>query len=162
MKKLIRTILKETIDNRIVDVLIKMNLTNYGKIEEFLKETGYNEDEIEEIYYTYFKTISGLKLTPSNWMNFYFSPDQLETFKRVDRPDSIFFKKNGKVVIEHDPKWKDFVFDYDHIWEFFELFYGMEDEEIVDVIRKWVDKTFKLRVYHTIWYNDHSYIYGVE
>jgi hypothetical protein len=34
------------------------------------------------------------------WMNQNFSPDQLEVIKHPDYPDSIFYRKNGKVVIE--------------------------------------------------------------
>jgi len=96
MKHLIKKILKESVDNRIVDLLIKLKLTNYGKIEEFLKETGYNEDEIEEIYSIYFETISGLELNPTNWMDFYFSPDQLEVVND-DSGDS--FGTNSCVMV---------------------------------------------------------------
>jgi hypothetical protein len=144
MKNLIRTILKETIDNRIVDVLIKMNLPNYGKIEEFLKEAGYGHNEIKEINYSYFESISGLELTPMNWMNYYFSPNQLEV---IEDYDSIFFRKNGKVVMEQDDDYKYFWFHYYEIWEFVESFFGMERHQTQGFLRQWVEETFKLEGY---------------
>ena len=150
MKHLIKKILKESVDNRIVDLLIKLKLTNYGKIEEFLKETGYNEDEIEEIYSIYFETISGLELNPTNWMDFYFSPDQLEVVNDdydIYYKDSIFFRKNGKVVMEQDDEEKQFWFDYDEIWSFFELYYGMEYDDTFSFLNKWLRKTFNLKGY---------------
>lgn len=153
MKKLIRTILKETIDNRIVDVLIKLKLTNVKEIKEFLEESGYDVDEIEEIYSNYFETISGLKLTPSNWMNFYFSPDKLEVVKDEydeEYKDSIFFRKNGKVVMEQDDQEKQFWFDYDEIWSFFELYYGMEYDHIYNILGSWLKDTLKLNRYNPI------------
>ena len=145
MKKLIRTILKETIDNRIVDVLIKMKLTNYGKIKEFLKETGYDEDEVKEIYSIYFESISNLEFNPSNWMNFYFSPDQLEVVTSKKYPNSVFFRKNGKVVMEKE--YKDFWFDYDEIWSFFKSFLGMEHQQIQEFLSYWLEETLKIKGY---------------
>ena len=49
MKNLIRKILNESVDNRIVDVLIKMKLNDFEDIGHFLFEIGYEEDEIIEI-----------------------------------------------------------------------------------------------------------------
>ena len=144
MKKLIRTILKETIDNRIINLINKLKLTNYGKIEEFLKETGYDDNEVKEIYSSYFKTISGLDLTPSNWMDFYYSPDQLEV---IEDYDSIFFRKNGKVVMEQENDYKYFLFHYYEIWEFVESFFGMERQQTEDFLIQWVEETFKIDGY---------------
>jgi len=144
MKKLIRTILKETVDNRIVDVLIKLNLTNHKGIMDFLLDAGYNEIECKEIYSNYFETISGMVLTPKNWMNYYFNPNQL---KVVKDDDSIFFKKNGKVVMKQDKENKEFGFDNEDIWSFFELYYGMEYHQIKEVLLYWLEDTLKLNDY---------------
>jgi hypothetical protein len=81
------------------------------------------------------------------WMNLNFSPDQLEVIKHPDYPDSIFYKKNGKVVMEQDKKNEHFFFDYDNIWSFFKSFFGMEYQEIRDVLRYWLDEAFKLGGY---------------
>ncbi len=82
-----------------------------------------------------------------HWMNQNFSPDQLEIFKSEKYPDSIFFKKNGKVVMEQDKKSKYFWFHYDNIWSFFESFFGMEYKQIQEVLSYWLEKTLKLEGY---------------
>ena len=65
MKNLIRDILKESVDNRIVNILIKRKLPTIHSVINFLIEIGYTYNESKEIYVEYFKTISGLKLTPT-------------------------------------------------------------------------------------------------
>lgn len=162
MKHLIKQILKETIDNRIVDVLIKLKLTNVKEIEEFLKETGYDENEIKEIYSSYFETITGSDLTPMNWMNYYFSPDQLEIVKPVDNPNSvlygsIFFKKDGKVVMEQSIIAKTFWFDSIGIWSFFKSFLGMEFHQIDDGLTYWLENTLRLDGYRPMWLNRYKH-----
>ena len=52
------------------------------------------------------------------WMNKNFSPDQLEIIESP-KLDSIFYKKNGKIVMEQDKKNKEFFFDYNEVYSFF-------------------------------------------
>jgi hypothetical protein len=92
-------------------------------------------------------TESKLNKVVLKWMNLNFSPDQLEVIEHPDYPDSIFYKKNGKVVMEQNKKNESFFFDYGDIWSFFESFFGMEYEEIQDVLRYWLEETFKLGGY---------------
>jgi hypothetical protein len=80
-----------------------------------------------------------------SWMNKNFSPDQLEIAKFKEYPNSIFFKKDGVVVMEQDKKYKDFYFDYNDIWSFFESFFGMKYEQVQEVLSYWIDDTFKLK-----------------
>ena len=82
-----------------------------------------------------------------SWMNKNFSPNQLEIVTSEKYPNSVFFKKDGEVVMEQDKKFKDFYFDYDEIWFFFESFFGMEYEQIREVLRYWLEETFKLEGY---------------
>ena len=82
-----------------------------------------------------------------NWMNKNYSPDQLEVVKSPKYPDSIFYKKNGKVVMEQDKKYKYFLFDYDEIWSFFQSIFSMENNEITGLMKIWLEETFKLRGY---------------
>ena len=83
----------------------------------------------------------------SSWMNQNFSSDELEIVKSEEYPDSIFFKKNGKVVMEQNKKNMNFWFDYDNIWSFFESFFGMKYEKIQEVLNYWLEETFKLEGY---------------
>jgi hypothetical protein len=80
-----------------------------------------------------------------SWMNKNFSPDQLEIVTSEKYPNSIFFKKDGVVVMEQDKKYKDFYFDYNDIWSFFESFFGMKYEQVQEVLSYWIDDTFKLK-----------------
>ena len=82
-----------------------------------------------------------------HWMNQNFSPEQLEIVKSKHYPDSVFFKKNGKVVMEQDKKNKYFWFHYDNIWSFFESFFGMEYKQIQEVLSYWLEETLKLKGY---------------
>jgi hypothetical protein len=82
-----------------------------------------------------------------SWMNKNFSPDQLEIITSEKYPNSVFFKKDGRVVMEQDKKNKHFWFSYDDIWSFFESFFGMEYVQIQEVLSYWLDDTFKLKGY---------------
>ena len=74
-----------------------------------------------------------------SWMNQNFSPEQLEIVKSKDYPNSVFFRKNGKVVMEQDKKNKYFWFSYGEIWSFFKSFFGMEPQQIQEVLRYWLE-----------------------
>ena len=82
-----------------------------------------------------------------DWMNKNYSPDQLETFEHPDYPNSIFYKKNGKLVIEQNRKYKEFWFDYDDIWSFFRSIFSMTYGEIHGLLKIWLEETFKLEGY---------------
>ena len=95
----------------------------------------------------YLITESKVREIALKWMNDNFSPDQLEIVKSPKYPDSIFYRKNGQVVMEQDLKKKNFYFHYDEIWLFFESFFGIEYEQIREVLRYWLEETFKLEGY---------------
>ena len=77
----------------------------------------------------YVITENQLDKTALLWMNKNFSPDQLEVVTHPDYPNSIFYRKNGKVVMEQDKKNKEFFFDYNEVYSFFKSFFSMEFEE---------------------------------
>ena len=82
-----------------------------------------------------------------DWMNKNFSPDQLEVVTSEEYPNPIFYRKNGKVVMEQDKTNKNFYFDHDEIYSFFESFFGMKYKEWQGVMRIWLKETFNLRGY---------------
>ena len=92
-------------------------------------------------------TENQVERTAIAWMNMNFSPDQLEIVTHEKYPNSIFYKKNGKFVMEQDEKNKNFWFDYDTIWSFFEQFFGLEQKEIQGVLKSWLEDTLKLEGY---------------
>jgi hypothetical protein len=79
-----------------------------------------------------------------SWMNENFGPDQLEVVTSDRYPNSIFYKKNGVVVMEQDKKTKYFLFDEGEIWSIFERFFGMEHYETQSFLRYWLEETLKL------------------
>jgi len=96
-------------------------------------KSSLNEDKSNKIY--------GVL---SNWMNENFGPDQLEVVTSDEYPNSIFYRKNGEVVMEQNKKTKDFWFDYNEIWSIFERFFGMEYKEIQSFLRYWLEETLNL------------------
>ena len=95
----------------------------------------------------YLITESKVREIALKWMNDNFSPDQLEIVKSPKYPDSIFYRKNGQVVMEQDLKKKNFYFHYDEIWSFFESFFGMEYSEIQQLMEVWLEETLNLEGY---------------
>ena len=95
----------------------------------------------------YIITENKLNKVALSWMNQNFSSDQLEIVKSEEYPNSVFFRKNGKVVMEQDKENKWFYFGYEEIWLFFESFFVMEFKQIQEVLRYWLEKTFKLEGY---------------
>jgi hypothetical protein len=79
-----------------------------------------------------------------DWMNENFELDKLESVVHSDYPNSIFYKKNGVVVMEQDKKTKYFLFDEGEIWSIFERFFGMEHYETQSFLRYWLEETLKL------------------
>lgn len=87
----------------------------------------------------------------SSWMNQNFSEDQLKLATYRQNPNIVLFKKNGKVVMEMDMEDKHFGFDYDEIWSFFESVFGMEYEQIQEVLSQWLADDFKVDGYTPHW-----------
>ena len=81
------------------------------------------------------------------WMNENFGLDQLEIVKSPRYPDSIFYKKNGQLVMEQDLKEKNFWFRYDENWSFFESFFNMKYDEIQQLMETWLEETLNLKGY---------------
>ena len=100
----------------------------------------------------YIITENKLNKVALSWMNQNFSSDQLKIVKSEEYPNSVFFRKNGKVVMEQDKENKWFYFGYEEIWLFFELFFDMKYEQIQEVLRDWLDETLKLEGYTPIFF----------
>lgn len=70
----------------------------------------------------------------------------LEQFETKKHPDYIFFMKDGEVVFDYNKKNGDVYISYDKIWSFLKKFFGLEYEEIQDIIKEWVEEHYNLRV----------------
>ena len=91
----------------------------------------------------YIITESKLQDVALKWMDKNFHPDKLEIVKSEKYPDSIFFRKDGIIVMVQNLN-KFFWFHYDEIWSFFKKFFNMNYTEIQALLRFWLENTFKL------------------
>jgi hypothetical protein len=92
----------------------------------------------------YIITESKLDSVILSWMDKKYGPDKLEVITHPDYPGSIFYRKNGKVIMEQDKENKYFWFEYNEIWSLFQKFFGLEYEETQRIMRIWLEKTLKL------------------
>ena len=76
--------------------------------------------------------------------------DQFEIVEHPDYPNSIFFKRNGRVIMEQDKENKYFWFDYDEIWEYFRDIFGFGNNQTRIIFKHWLEETLKLEDYKPI------------
>ena len=86
-----------------------------------------------------------------NYLNKNFHPDQLEIVEHPDYPDSIFYRKDGQVIMEIEKKNRYFCVDYDVIWSFFNKVFSMETDEIQRLMKTWLEETFNLKGFTPLW-----------
>jgi hypothetical protein len=67
-------------------------------------------------------------------------------------PVYIFFMKDGEVIFDYNKKNGYVAISHNKIWSFLESFFGLEYEEIRDIITQWVEEHYKLRVTTTVPY----------
>jgi hypothetical protein len=92
----------------------------------------------------YIITESKLNKTILKWLNSEYG--DLTPYETEEYTDYIFFKKNDTVIFDYNKKNGVVTISYDHIWSFLENFFGLEYEEIQDLIKKWVEEHYKLGV----------------
>lgn len=78
------------------------------------------------------------------WMDKKFHPDRLDMFINEKIPNSVFYKKDGILVIECNIKTNHFWFDYGEVWLYFKRFFNMSHKEICGFLLIWLEKTFNL------------------
>ena len=78
------------------------------------------------------------------WLNNNYG--DLTPYETKESPNHIFYMKDGKVIFEYSKKNGYVYIDYDKVWSFFEKFFDMDDKQIKDIIKIWVEEHYKLRV----------------
>lgn len=73
--------------------------------------------------------------------------DQFEIVEHPDYPNSILFKKDGRVVMEQDKDSKYFWFDDYEIWGYFRDLFGFDNDQIRIIFKHWLEETLKLEDY---------------
>jgi hypothetical protein len=69
----------------------------------------------------------------------------LEVYKTKKYPKHTFFMKDGEIIFDYNGDGQ-MIISYDHIWSFLYNFFGLEKEEIKDLIKQWVEKNYNISV----------------
>ena len=78
------------------------------------------------------------------WLNDNYN--YMEPFLMEEYPDYIFHMKNGKCILQHNKKNGYVYVSYSEIWKFLESMFCMEDQQIKDLTKKWVEEHYKVGI----------------
>lgn len=70
----------------------------------------------------------------------------LKPYKTDEYPNHIFFMKDGEVMFDYNEKNGVAHVSYTHIWSFLKSFFELNNEEIEDLTKAWVEEHYKLEV----------------
>ncbi len=70
----------------------------------------------------------------------------LKPYKTDEYPNHIFFMKDGEVIFDYNEKNGVVHVSYTHIWLFLKSFFELNDKEIGDLTKAWVEEHYKLEV----------------
>jgi hypothetical protein len=82
------------------------------------------------------------------WLNENFTP--MEPFIMKEYPDYIFHMKDGNCILQYNKKNGYVYVSYREIWKFFESFFNMDDQQIKDITKIWVEEHYKVGVTTTL------------
>ena len=85
------------------------------------------------------------------WLNDNFNP--MEPFIMKEYPDYIFHMKDGKCILQYNKKNGYVYVSYREIWKFFESYFSMDNQQIKDITKIWVEEHYKMGVTTTIDWN---------
>jgi hypothetical protein len=91
----------------------------------------------------YIITESKLEESILKWLDKKFNLNNLEKVYSDRAPDSVFYKNNGKIILEVYKNFKVYV-NYYEIWEIMETMFKLEYEEIQDILKIWLSTTLGL------------------
>jgi len=82
------------------------------------------------------------------WLNDNFNP--MEPFIMKEYPDYIFHMKDGKCILQYNKKNGYVYVSYREIWKFFESYFSMDNQQIKDITKIWVEEHYKMGVTTTL------------
>jgi hypothetical protein len=82
------------------------------------------------------------------WLNENYNP--MEPFIMKEYPDYIFHMKDGKCILQYYKKNGYVYVSYREIWKFFESFFSMDNQQIKDITKIWVEEHYKMGVTTTV------------
>ena len=78
------------------------------------------------------------------WLNENFNP--MEPFFMKEYPDYVFHMKDGKCILQYNKKNGYVYVSYREIWKFFESYFSMDNQQIKDITKIWVEEHYKMGV----------------
>jgi hypothetical protein len=81
------------------------------------------------------------------WLNENYS--HMVPFIMKEYPDYIFHMKDGKCILQHNKKNGYVYVSYREIWKFFEDYFSMDNQQIKDITKIWVEEHYKMEVTST-------------
>ena len=82
------------------------------------------------------------------WLNDNYN--HMEPFIMKEYPDYIFHMKDGKCILQYNKKSGYVYVSYREIWSFFESYFSMDDQQIKDITKIWVEEHYKMGVTTTL------------
>jgi hypothetical protein len=76
------------------------------------------------------------------WLNENFNP--MEPFFMKEYPDYVFHMKDGKCILQYNKKNGYVYVSYREIWKFFESYFSMDNQQIKDITKIWVEEHYKV------------------
>ncbi len=78
------------------------------------------------------------------WLNENYN--HMEPFIMKEYPDYIFHMKDGRCILQHNKKSGYVYVNYREIWKFFEDYFSMDNQQIKDITKIWVEEHYKMGV----------------
>jgi len=88
------------------------------------------------------KQMTKLEKLCIKWLNDNYN--HMEPFYMEKYPDYIFHMKDGKCILQYNIKSGYFYVSYREIWSFFERMFGMDNQQIKDITKIWVEEHYKM------------------
>lgn len=95
----------------------------------------------------YIITESQLESAVIKWLNSKYG--DLTPFEMEKYPYYIFFMEDDEVIFEYNKTSGITSISYDNIWSILSNFFGLEDKEIQDITKEWIESRYKLWVTNT-------------
>ena len=89
-------------------------------------------------------TESKLERTVIKWLNGNYS--DLESYEDNEHPDYLFYKQGNTLVFYYNKKNRKVYIEYDEIWSNLEGYFGMEDIQVMPIIKTWLEEKYNLSV----------------
>jgi hypothetical protein len=89
-------------------------------------------------------TENKLERVAINWLNDNYG--DLEPYETEKYPNQVFYRKGKEIIFSYNKKPEQVFVNYEEVWSFFKSFLSMENEQIRDLIKVWMEERYNLRV----------------